>query len=110
MKRLAYGLAIVSIVASTPAAAQMKMPMEMPAQTKPGKPSIPAMIADQSKAKSPPSPIETGMRGYGTRAVDGHSLAEMKTRCAVSGVVGAIETARCDQLQRTLKTAPGNTR
>jgi hypothetical protein len=106
----ALGVALVGVVAGTPAMAQMKMPMDMSAQTKPEKPSIPAMIADKSKAKSLPLPIEIGMRGYGTRTVDGQTLAEMKSRCVASGAMSAIETARCDQLRRTMKTVPGNTR
>ena len=99
---------LAGIALGVPATAQMKM--QMPTQMKPEKPTIPTMIADKSKAKSLPWPIESGMLGYGTKAVDGQTLMEMKTRCAASGTSGAIETARCEQLRRTLHTTPGNTR
>lgn len=69
---------------------------------------IPTMIADKSKAKSPSAPIEPGVRGYGTRGVEGSTLAEMKARCVEAGSLDAVKAARCDQLRRTLKTAPGN--
>lgn len=105
--RLVFAIVLIGVALSTPAAAQMNMPMNAPMASE--KPKIPTISADQSKAKSLPSPAERGLRGYGTKAVEGGTLAEMKTRCAASAV-SAIEIARCDQLRRTLQTTPGNTR
>jgi len=72
-------------------------------------PKIPAVIADMSKAKSLPTPIEPGMKGYGTRAVPGETLPEMKARCS-AGAMDIVATARCDQLRRTLNSQPSNKR
>lgn len=61
---------------------------------------------------------EPGMKGYGIRAVEGGTLAEMLDRCAAAdrgaaplapGESPALLTARCDQLRRSLRTQPGNT-
>lgn len=93
------------VAGAVPVSAQMSMPM--PAAKMP---DIPAMIADKSNAKAPPAPIETNMRGYGTRGVNGRTLSDMKASCAISAGLDAVHAARCDQLRRTLQTSPGNTR
>jgi hypothetical protein len=105
--RLVLATVLIGVALSTPAAAQMNMAMPAPSASE--KPKIPTISADQSKAKLLPSPAESGMRGYGTKAINGQTLAEMKTHCAAA-VLGAVEAARCDQLHRTQKTTPGNTR
>jgi hypothetical protein len=105
--RLLFSIVLIGVALSTPAAAQMNMPMNPPPASE--KPKIPTISADRSKAKSLPRPAESGMRGFGTRAVEGGTLAEMKARCAASGL-STIEMARCDQLRRAFKTTPGNTR
>ena len=46
----------IGLAASMPATAQMTMPMDMATKSKMEKPTIPTMIADQSKAKSLPLP------------------------------------------------------
>lgn len=78
----------------------------LPAQAQ----TIPTIMADMSKAKAPVPPIEPGVRGYGTRAVAGETLAEMKASCETATTFDAVKAARCDQLKRTLKTTPSNTR
>ena len=72
--------------------------------------SIPVMKAEDSRALVPPSKIEPDVKGYGTRAVEGRTLGEMKARCAASAAsMSRVEAARCDQLRRTRRTQPGNT-
>ena len=70
---------------------------------------IPVMKAEDSRAANPPPPIEPGTKGYGVRAVDGRTLGDMQERCRTADASRpAAEQARCDQLQRTLRTQPGN--
>lgn len=78
----------------------------LPAQAQ----TIPTIVADMSKAKAPAPPIEPGIRGYGTRGVEGDSLVEMKSSCAATISLSPVKAARCDQLRRTLRTQPSNTR
>ncbi|TXM95524.1 hypothetical protein [Methylobacterium sp. WL116] len=58
------------------------------------------------------------MKGYGIRAVEGETLAEMLDRCSAADRgatqlapddTAALLAARCDQLRRSLRTQPGNT-
>ena len=72
-------------------------------------PPIPVINADDSYVAQPPPAIEPGMKGYGTRGVDGRTLAEMLENCRDQArQLSAVEQARCEQLQRTLKNQPGN--
>lgn len=102
------GTICACVALSSSVNAQMQMPMS--SETQQQGPQLPTIVADQSKAKSPPAPIEPGVRGYGTRGIEGHTLPEMKTACAADRRSDAVLVARCDQLRRTLKTTPGNTR
>lgn len=106
--RFRLGGILLSILASSSVNAQMQM--SMPTDMRPKSPKIPTLIADKSRATSPPVPIEPGVRGYGTRGVDGQTLAQMKAACASDAASSDVIVARCDQLRRTPKTTPGNTR
>lgn len=72
--------------------------------------SIPVQTAEQSRVGDLPPVIEPGIKGFGTRGVEGGTLDEMLDRCKVPAAsTSVIDKARCAQLQRTLKTAPGGT-
>jgi len=71
------------------------------------KAAIPTKLADKSSAAKLPTPIELDIKGYGTRAVQGNSLAAMLDSChRPSSPLSKVQAARCDQLERTLKTQP----
>ncbi len=71
------------------------------------KEKIPTQLADKSAVAKPPSPIEPDMKGYGTRGVEGNTLAAMLGSCRrPSAPLSRVQAARCDQLERTLKTQP----
>lgn len=62
---------------------------------------------------------EPSLKGYGIKAVDGETLANMRDRCAraalgeaklMEGETPALLKARCDQLARSMHNQPGNTR
>lgn len=64
-------------------------------------------LADKSSVAKLPSPIEADMKGYGTRGVEGKTLAAMLSSCRQpSAPLSRVHAARCDQLERTLKTQP----
>lgn len=60
-------------------------------------------------------PIEPGLKGFGVMAVEGRTLQEMLSRCKQAQAggksdVGPVAAARCDQLRRTIRNQPGNTK
>lgn len=76
-----------------------------------------SLLAGQCTAQAQ-AVTEPGMKGFGIRAVEGRTLAEMLDRCAAadrgeaalaSGETPELLAARCDQLRRSLRTQPGNT-
>lgn len=77
-----------------------------------------ATLAGPTAAHAQPA-MEPSLKGYGIKAVDGETLAHMRDRCArasqgdaalMEGETPALLKARCDQLKRTTRTQPGNTR
>lgn len=71
------------------------------------KSQIPTQLADKSAVATPPAPIEPGVKGYGTRGVEGKTLTSMLDSCRrPSSPLSKVQAARCDQLERTLKTQP----
>jgi hypothetical protein len=73
-------------------------------------PAIPTLLADKSSAAKLPTPIEPDMKGYGTRGVQGRTLAAMLDSCRrPNSPLSKVEAARCDQLERALKAQPDAT-
>ncbi len=73
------------------------------AQSKP----VPVESADKSSALNPPTPIEPGMKGYGTRQVEGKTLPAMLAHCKDEAAsLSHVEAARCDQLHRMMTAQP----
>ncbi len=96
MMKFVFPVLVALIVPAQPSFAQQQ-------------PSIPSVNADESHVLNPPQPIEPDMKGFGTRAVEGHTLDEMLRTCrARPSPPSAVEQARCEQLLRTMKNQPGN--
>ena len=70
---------------------------------------IPVVSADSTGVPQPPKPIEPGVKGYGTRGVEGETLSDMVRSCQVQTQRTRLLAARCDQLKRSLKTQPDGT-
>jgi hypothetical protein len=72
---------------------------------------IPVQSADKTTVTKPPVPVESDMKGFGVRGVEGKTLADMLNFCRKPPAsMSRVQTARCDQLWRTLKTQPDGTR
>ena len=70
---------------------------------------VPTVSADNTTVAHPPKPLEPGVKGYGTRGVEGRTLGEMLAYCRVQARLSRLQAARCDQLRRSLKTQPDGT-
>lgn len=70
---------------------------------------VPAISADNTLVEHPPRPTEPGMKGYGTRGVEGKTVTEMLASCQAHLPLTRLQAARCDQLKRSLKAQPDGT-
>jgi hypothetical protein len=72
-------------------------------------PQVPTVNADNTSVVHPPKPLEPGVKGYGTRGVEGRTLGEMIASCQLRTRLSNLQIARCDQLRRSLKAQPDGT-
>lgn len=70
---------------------------------------VPAISADNTPVQHPPRPTEPGLKGYGTRGVEGKTVTEMLASCQTRVTLTRLKAARCDQLKRSLKAQPDGT-
>ena len=67
------------------------------------------MNADNTSVAYPPQPLEPDMKGYGTRGIEGKTLADMLASCQLPEQHSRVQVSRCVQLRRSLKTQPDGT-
>lgn len=71
--------------------------------------NVPTVSADNTSVVHPPQPLEPDMKGYGTRGVEGKTLADMLASCKAPTQLSRVQASRCAQLRRSMKTQPDGT-